>query len=94
MARTTEVKLASRPASKPVKAETPRRLPALVERAVTYLREVRVELSRVEWPSRIELIRMSIVVIIVLVLLAVYLGTFDYIYTVVIKRWLLQQTVR
>jgi preprotein translocase SecE subunit len=48
----------------------------------------------VEWPSRIELIRMSIVVIIVLVLLAVYLGTFDYIYTVVIKRWLLQQTVR
>jgi preprotein translocase subunit SecE len=94
MARTTEVKLASRPASKPVKTDAARRLPAPVERAKTYLQEVRVELSRVEWPSRTELIRMSIVVIIVLLLLAVYLGTFDYIYTVVIKRWLLQQTVR
>jgi hypothetical protein len=37
---------------------------------------------------------MSIVVLIVLLVMAIYLGTFDYIYTVVIKRWLLQPTVR
>jgi preprotein translocase subunit SecE len=69
-------------------------LPAVVERVVTYLREVRIELSRVNWPTRLELTRMSIVVLIVLLVMAIYLGTFDYIYTVVIKRWLLQPTVR
>jgi preprotein translocase subunit SecE len=94
MARTPDMKLASRPASKPVKVEAPRRLPAVVERVVTYLREVRIELSRVNWPTRLELTRMSIVVLIVLLVMAIYLGTFDYIYTVVIKRWLLQPTVR
>jgi preprotein translocase subunit SecE len=94
MARTQDVKLASRPAAKPVKVEAPRRLPAVVDRVSTYLREVRVEMSRVEWPTRTELIRMSIVVLVVLLVVAVYLGLCDYIYTVVIKRWLLQQTVR
>jgi preprotein translocase subunit SecE len=94
MARSTDVKLASRPASKPVRAEAPRRLPVVVDRVSTYLREVRVELSRVNWPTRVELMRMSIVVLVLLLVMSVYLGTFDYIYTVIIKRWLLQPTVR
>jgi hypothetical protein len=34
------------------------------------------------------------VVLVLLLVMSVYLGTFDYIYTVIIKRWLLQQTVR
>ncbi|MDR7419437.1 MAG: preprotein translocase subunit SecE [Armatimonadota bacterium] len=94
MARTQDVKLASRPTARPVKVEAPRRFPAVVDRVSTYLREVRIELSRVDWPTRTELMRMSIVVLVVLVVMAVYLGIFDYVYTVVIKRWLLQQTVR
>jgi preprotein translocase SecE subunit len=91
MARTSDVKLATRPAPKPARADTPRRVPAIVERAIAYLREVRIELSRVDWPSRVELIRMSFVVLFVLLLMSLYLGLFDYVYTVVIKRWLLQQ---
>ncbi|MGH2400596.1 MAG: preprotein translocase subunit SecE [bacterium] len=85
MAR-TEAKLASRP----MKVASPRRMPAFVERIVQYLREVWVELNRVEWPSRREMISMTIVVIIVLLVMAIYLGIFDYIYTVIIKRWLLR----
>lgn len=84
MAR-TEAKLATRP----VKVASPRRLPVFIERIVHYLREVWVELNRVEWPSRQEIISMTIVVIVVLLVMAIYLGIFDYIYTVVIKRWLL-----
>ncbi len=85
MAR-TEAKLAARP----VKVASPRRLPAFVERIAQYLREVWVELNRVEWPSRREMISMTIVVIVVLVVMAIYLGIFDYLYTVLIKRWLLR----
>lgn len=94
MARTTDVKLASRPALKPVKAAAPRRMPAMVDRVVTYLREVRVELTRVNWPTRRELVSMTIVVVVVLLVLAIYLGLFDYIYTVIVKQWLVRPAGR
>jgi preprotein translocase subunit SecE len=86
MARSTDIKVAPRP----VKVAAPRRLPAVVERVVRYLREVWVELNRVEWPSRRELISMTIVVVVVLLVMAIYLGIFDYLYTVLIKQWLLR----
>ncbi|OFX30827.1 MAG: preprotein translocase subunit SecE [Armatimonadetes bacterium RBG_16_67_12] len=69
-------------------------MPAVVERVTTYLREVRVELTRVDWPTRRELVSMTIVVVVVLLALAVYLGMFDYIYTVIVKRWLVQPIAR
>jgi preprotein translocase subunit SecE len=94
MARTTDVKLASRPVAKPARVEAPGRVRAAVGRVATYLREVRIELNRVDWPTRTELMRMSLVVLIVLLVMAIYLGLFDYIYTVIIKRWLLQPVAR
>jgi preprotein translocase subunit SecE len=93
MARTTDVKVGSRPAPRPVREGAPRRLPAVVQRVPDYLREVNIELRRVDWPTRTELVRMSIVVLVVLLLLALYLGAFDYVFTVVVKRWLLPPTV-
>jgi preprotein translocase subunit SecE len=93
MARTTDVKVSARPAPRPARDGAPRRLPAVVQRVADYLREVSVELRRVDWPTRTELVRMSIVVLVVLSLLALYLGAFDYIFTVVVKRWLLPPTV-
>ena len=72
-----------------VRVQAPGRLPALVERVRNYLNEVWIELNRVDWPTRRELISSTIVVIVVLLVLAVYLGLFDYIYTVLIKRYLI-----
>jgi preprotein translocase subunit SecE len=90
MAR-TEVKLAPRSAQRPVRAAAPRRQwPAFIEGTVTYLREVLIELKRVEWPSRREATSATIVVVVVLVLMAVYLGTFDYFYTILVKRFLIR----
>lgn len=94
MARTTEAKLAARPAQRQVRAAAPRRWPAFVERITGYLREVWVELNRVDWPTRLELTRMTIVVLVVLLVMSVYLGLFDYIYTVLVKRVLLPQPLR
>lgn len=94
MARTTEAKVAARPVSRPARAAGARRMPAFVERIAAYLREVWIELKRVDWPTRTELVRMSVVVLVVLVVLAIYLGIFDYIYTVLVKRWLLPPAPR
>ncbi len=91
MARTTEVKLAPRPAQRPMKPAVPRQWPAPIERVIGYLREVWVELNRVDWPTRRELVSSTIVVVIVLLVMAIYLGSFDWIYTVLVKRFLLQQ---
>ncbi len=91
MARSTEAKLAPRPAQRPVKVPTPRpprRWPPFIERIAQYLREVWVELNRVEWPSRREMVSMTIVVVIVLLAMSIYLGIFDWIYTGMVKRLL------
>jgi preprotein translocase subunit SecE len=62
--------------------------PSLIERVTRYLREVRAELTRVEWPSRTELIAMTIVVIVVLLAMALYLGAWDALFT-----WLFQKVL-
>lgn len=94
MARTTEAKPGSRPIQRQVRTATARRWPAFVGRIIAYLREVWVELNRVDWPTRRELVRMTIVVIVVLAVMAVYLGAFDYIYTVLVKSLLLPASPR
>lgn len=83
MARLTDAKV-DRPVARMLPA---RQGPAVLERIRRYFREVRAELSRVDWPSRQELIAMTVVVIVVLLAVALYLGLWDLIFTVLIQ-WL------
>ena len=53
----------------------------IVERVKTFFNEVVVELKKVVWPTRDEVIRLTSVVIIVSVLVGVFLGGIDYILT-------------
>jgi len=86
VARTTDVKMA-RPVSRPVPA---RQGPSLVERVRRFLREVRAELARVDWPSRQELVAMTIVVVAVLFAMALYLGAWDVLFSWLFKRVLVR----
>ncbi len=93
MARTTDIKPVPRPAPRPAgqKPQPPRRQwPAPLQRAIGYLREVWVELNRVDWPTRRELVSSTIVVVIVLLVMSLYLGFFDFVYTWVVKNVLLK----
>lgn len=56
-----------------------------VGRLRTFLREVRVEMKKVTWPPRKELIKSTGVVIVAVVIAAVFIGAFDYIWNVIIK---------
>jgi preprotein translocase SecE subunit len=51
----------------------------------TFFREVRVELTKVTWPARKELLQATAAVIIAVVIAGVYIGLWDYIWNIVIR---------
>lgn len=48
-----------------------------VERVMQFLREVRVELRKVTWPSRKQTVGSTVVVIVLVMLLSLFLGVVD-----------------
>jgi len=46
-----------------------------------FLKEVRTELSKVSWPSRAQATRLTLIVIGVFVVAAIFLGAFDLFFT-------------
>lgn len=46
-----------------------------------FLKEVRTELSKVSWPSRAQATRLTLIVIAVFVVAAIFLGAFDLFFT-------------
>ncbi len=80
MARLTDLKVDRQLARPAPKAVPVRRGPAIWERFIQYVREVRAELSRVDWPSRPELIASTIVVVAVLIVMTIYMGAWDLLF--------------
>lgn len=78
-----------KPASE--KRSSPNRTPVRASRAAAvseaggrlprFLREVRVEMSKVTWPSRPELIQSTMVVLVAIVIAATYIGIWDLIWS-------------
>ena len=60
----------------------------MYERTVDFLREVRTELSKVNWPSRNELIGSTTVVIVITLILAAFTGVIDFILSIILSRLL------
>lgn len=51
-----------------------------------YLNDVRAEMKHVSWPTRRQAITYTIVVVIVSLSTAVYLGLLDYVFTTLVQR--------
>lgn len=58
------------------------------DRVMNFFREVRGEFNRISWPSRVELIGLTTLVIIIVVLLSVYIGALDFVFKAIIERLL------
>ena len=70
----------SRPAKKRkvvAKASIKERTLAVVDTVSQFLREVRVELSKVTWPTRKETLASTSVVLVIVILIAAFLGIVD-----------------
>ena len=69
----------SRAPAKPVKGKAAKAAPQ-GNRVAKFLREVRVELSKVTWPTREELVQSTIVVVIAVAIAGIYIWIFDLLF--------------
>jgi len=56
-------------------------LPDFGRNPVEFLREVRVELKKVVWPTKKEVMRMTILIVIVSILTGAFVGGLDFLFT-------------
>lgn len=54
-----------------------------------FFSEARTELRHVNWPTRQEAVRLTLIVIGISLALALFLGAFDYLFTDLIKNFIL-----
>ena len=52
---------------------------------LTFLREVKIEMSKVTWPPRKELLQATGVVIVAVVIAGAYIGVFDFIWNIIVR---------
>ncbi len=57
--------------------EKPEPKPGLMQSVTGYIRDVRVEMTKVSWPTRAELRESTLVVIVMVFLMAVFIGAVD-----------------
>lgn len=55
----------------------------------TYLKEVRLEMKKVNWPTREQTIRYTLIVIGVSLVVAIYLGGLDVLFSALINKFIL-----
>jgi len=55
----------------------------------TFLKEVKLEMKKVNWPNRQETIRYTLIVVGVSFAIAVFLGALDFIFTTLLNRFVL-----
>jgi len=61
----------------------------MLSKITTFLKEVRLEMKKVNWPTRQQTLRYTLIVIGVSVAVAIYLGTIDFILTTLLNNFVL-----
>ncbi|MDO8600321.1 MAG: preprotein translocase subunit SecE [bacterium] len=61
----------------------------MLEKLINFLRDVRVEMKKVTWPTRSQAINYTIVVILISVGVALFLGALDALFTFVLDNFIL-----
>lgn len=56
----------------------------------TFLAEAKVELSRVNWPTRKQIIRYTLLVIAISIAVALFLGSLDLLFSSLVERFLIK----
>ncbi len=56
---------------------------------LTFLREAKVELSRVNWPTQKDVIRYTVLVIVISLAVSAFLGALDFLFSFLVEKDLL-----
>lgn len=57
---------------------------------LSYVREARIELTKVTWPTRKQAVRLSIAVVVFSVAFAAFIGALDYLFAFVLQKLILK----
>jgi preprotein translocase subunit SecE len=60
-----------------------------LNKIITFLKEVRLEMKKVNWPSRQETTKYTLIVIAVSLAVAIFLGGFDLLFTTLLEEFIL-----
>jgi len=58
-------------------------------KVITFLKEVRLEMKKVNWPTKEETIKYTLIVIGISVVVAIFLGGFDILFTTLLENFVL-----
>ncbi len=61
-----------------------------MSKTIEFLREARAELEKVSWPTKEQIVRNTLIVIGISVATALFLGTLDYVFSLLAERFLFQ----
>lgn len=62
----------------------------MFNKITTFLKEVQLEMKKVNWPSREETIKYTLMVIGVSVAVAIFLGGLDFIFTTLLEQFIIR----
>ncbi|HLC95633.1 MAG TPA: preprotein translocase subunit SecE [Patescibacteria group bacterium] len=57
---------------------------------LAFLTEAKVELSRVNWPTRTLIVRYTVLVIVISIAVAIFLGGLDMLFSSLVEKFLIQ----
>jgi preprotein translocase subunit SecE len=61
----------------------------MIKKITNFLKEVQIELKKVNWPTRQETIRYTLIVVTVSFVIAAFLGALDFVFTFLLERFIL-----
>ena len=61
----------------------------IMQRLVNYIKDTRGELKYVSWPTRRQAIVFTVVVIVISIFAAIFLGFFDFVFSLILQKFVL-----
>jgi len=60
----------------------------LPKKIITFFKEIKTEIKKVNWPTKKETIRYTLIVIGISIAVAIYLGGLDFIFTTILNKFI------
>lgn len=61
----------------------------MLNKIITFLKEVRLEIKKVNWPTKQETLRYTLIVIGISLAVAIFLGSLDFLFTTLLSKFIL-----
>jgi len=64
------------------------RINELSKKIITFFKEVKTEIKKVNWPTKKETLRYTLIVILVSIVTAIFLGGLDFVFTTLLNKFI------